>query len=186
MHLLDGAEAFGRKTAPAQAFKVQAAHRQRVAIDHHERRHVLRDVAGKTGHGVRTHLYELVDAGQPAHEHPVAQVHMSAQGGIVGQDGLAAGGGRREQGRGLARVRVSGGRRKRADVRSHESEGDGDAVRHRAARGRDVVAVGLQREADRVAGGVFEKPIAVAICPLQAREQSLRLGLIEVVLHQVG
>ncbi len=90
VHLFDGAETLGRKAASAQTFKVQATHCQRVAIDHHERWHVLRNMAGKTGHDVRAHLGELVDAGQAADDGVVAHLHMAGQSGVVGQDGLVA------------------------------------------------------------------------------------------------
>ena len=63
---------------------------QRVAGDHHERRHVLRDMALEAGHRMRADRAELVHAGQPADDDPVADVHVAGQRGVVGQDRVAA------------------------------------------------------------------------------------------------
>ena len=90
MHLLDQRDALTRKAAPLQAFCIEATHLARVAFDHHERRHVLRDAALETRHRMRADLAELVHTRQPTDDDPIADLHMPGQRRVVGQDGVAA------------------------------------------------------------------------------------------------
>ena len=79
VHLLDRADALGREAAPAHALGVEAAHRERMAVDHHERRHVLRDVALEADHRVRADANELEQAALAADDRPVAELDVAGQ-----------------------------------------------------------------------------------------------------------
>jgi hypothetical protein len=89
VHLLDQRNAFARKAAPAQAFGIEAVHRQRVAA-----RPVMKGGTScetwlwKARHHVRADMAELVHARQATDDRPVAHVHVAGQRGVVGQDGV--------------------------------------------------------------------------------------------------
>ena len=79
------------EAAPAQAFGVEAAHRQRVAVDHHEGRHVLRHVALEADHRVRADLART--GARPVRPPTITQsprCTWPASVALVGQDGVAA------------------------------------------------------------------------------------------------
>ena len=57
---------------------------------HHVRRHVARHGRVVGDERVRADLAELVDGGEPAHDHPVAEVHVAAERRVVGEDALVA------------------------------------------------------------------------------------------------
>jgi hypothetical protein len=90
MHLLDGRDPLGRKAAPAHAFGVEAANGERVAVDHHERRHVLRHMALEADHRVRADANELKQPALAADDRPVAELHMPGEARVAGDDRLVA------------------------------------------------------------------------------------------------
>src|SRR3546814_13662165 len=54
------------------------------------RRHVAVDQRAHADEGVRADAAELVDAGDAAHDHPVADLHVPGEGGVVGEHAVAA------------------------------------------------------------------------------------------------
>src|SRR6185295_18174866 len=76
--------------APAQALDVEAAHAERIAVDHHVGRHVLRDVALEAAHAVRAHLDELVQPALRADDRPVVEHDVAGEPGVAGDDRVAA------------------------------------------------------------------------------------------------
>src|SRR5436190_11644427 len=78
------------EAAPAHAFGVETAHRQRMAVDHHERRHVLRDMALEADHCVRADANELQEAALPADDRPVVELNVAGQPRVAGDDRLVA------------------------------------------------------------------------------------------------
>src|SRR5436190_11516723 len=78
------------EAAPAHAFGVETAPRQRMAVDHHERRHVLRDVALETDHRVRADANELQEAALAADDRQVAELDVAGQPRVAGDDRLVA------------------------------------------------------------------------------------------------
>ena len=96
VHLLDRGDALGAEAAPAQALDVEAAHRERVAVDHHERRHVLRDVALEAGHRVRADLARTGARRSGRRRSPSRRAcTWPASVGVVGEDGVVADAGSR-------------------------------------------------------------------------------------------
>jgi hypothetical protein len=85
VHVADDRDLLGGEVAPLQARQVDGAQRHRVAVGHHERRHVLAHVRLEADHRVRAHVHELVHARQAADDGPVAHVHVAGQRDAVGQ-----------------------------------------------------------------------------------------------------
>ena len=62
----------------------------RLAHRHHVGRHVARDRRVVGDEGMRADLAELVHAGEAAHDHPVAELHVPAERGVVGHHDVVA------------------------------------------------------------------------------------------------
>ena len=76
-----------RRLRPSAVDRVR---QRRVARDHDVRRDVARQDRAAAEKGVRADLGELVHGGEPAEDHPVADLDVAAERRAVGEHGLVA------------------------------------------------------------------------------------------------
>src|SRR5471032_1662390 len=86
----DAVDLLAREAAPLQALDVDAVGLRRIAVQEHERRHVLRQAGAHADEGVRADLAELVHIGEAAHDDPVADFDVAGQLRVVREDRVAA------------------------------------------------------------------------------------------------
>src|SRR5450830_1899747 len=80
--LVGGADAIdllARKATAFQAFDIDAMRLRRITVQEHERWHVLRQAGAHAHEGMRADLAELVHVRKAAHDHPVADFHVTRQ-----------------------------------------------------------------------------------------------------------
>jgi len=90
VHGLDSTDAFGRKPAPAQAFKVHRTRLGRLALGHHERRQVGKQQRVHGRETVRANAAKLVHHRETTQDHPIIDHHMACELRVVGEDRVIA------------------------------------------------------------------------------------------------
>ena len=87
---LEGADGFRGEAGAFESYLVDPAHFGRVAVGDEERGDVLHDFRASAGDGMASDAAELVDRGESADHGMVADLHVSGQGAVVGEDDAIA------------------------------------------------------------------------------------------------
>ncbi len=80
----------GRVAATLQSFRIHAVRLGGTPHRHHERRHIARHRGVVRDERMRADLTELMNAGEAAHVHPVADDHVTAERAVVRQHTVRA------------------------------------------------------------------------------------------------
>ena len=88
--LLDATNRVPLEAPALQPTGVDATWHRRIAIHQHKRGHITIQPGGIAREAVRAHSAELVDQREAAQDHPVANVHMTGEAGVIRKDGMAA------------------------------------------------------------------------------------------------
>src|SRR5471032_2562001 len=86
----DAVDLLARKAAAFQALDIDAMRLRRIAVQEHERRHILRQAGAHADESMRADLAELVHIRKTAHDDPVADFHMARQLRVVRENRVAA------------------------------------------------------------------------------------------------
>src|SRR5450830_1197217 len=86
----DAVDLLARKAAAFQAFDIDAMRLRRIAVQEHERRHILGQAGAHAHKSMRADLAELVHIRKAAHDHPVADFHVARQLRVVRENRVVA------------------------------------------------------------------------------------------------